>query len=127
MKVRNYRQLTVWTMSMDLAESIYALSAKLPAEERFGLVSQIRRAAVSIPSNIAEGAGRFGRKEFLQHLAIARGSLMELETQLALSVRLKMVPRESAVTVWDRCEDVARLLNALISSLRKTPKPPTNH
>lgn len=84
-KVKHYKQLLVWQKAMDLAKVIYALTEKFPSEERFGLVAQMRRAAVSVPSNIAEGQARHGTGEFLQFLSHSSGSLAELETQLILS------------------------------------------
>ena len=84
MTVQHYRQLEVWQLSMELAEKCYQVTRDFPREEMFGLTSQIRRAGASIPANIAEGQGREHTKEFLQHLSIARGSLMELETHLML-------------------------------------------
>lgn len=89
--MKDHKDLDVWKQSMLLAEDIYALTKEFPSEERFGLSSQINRAVVSIPSNIAEGAGRKGDKEFIQFLYIAMGSLSELETQLILSDRLQFV------------------------------------
>ena len=82
MSTYDFRELKVWQHAMDLAEEVYRFTATLPAEEKFGLVSQIRRAAVSVPSNIAEGNSRATRGEYLQFLGIARGSLAELQTQL---------------------------------------------
>jgi four helix bundle protein len=87
----NHKDLDVWKKSMDLVELIYGLTSQFPSDERFGLISQMRRAAVSIPSNIAEGAARKGDKELIQFLMIAIGSLSELETQYLLSVRLRFV------------------------------------
>lgn len=84
----NHKELDVWKKGMDLVEKIYSLSASFPAEERFGLTSQIRRAAVSVPSNIAEGAARKSDKELLQFISIAIGSLAELETQYLIAIRL---------------------------------------
>ncbi len=83
---------------MDLVEAVYHLTQYFPAEEKFGLTSQIQRAAVSIPANIAEGYGRSHRGDYLRHLSIARGSLSELETHVTLAVRLKCVEREKAIT-----------------------------
>lgn len=85
--MHRYQELDVWKKSMDLSESVYLLSEKFPSDEKFGLTSQIRRAAVSVPSNIAEGAGRNSNGEFRQFLGIAIGSLFELETQLLLALR----------------------------------------
>ncbi len=85
---RKHEQLHIWQLAMELVTEVYQHSSSLPHHEQFGLTSQMRRAAVSIPSNIAEGAGREGEKEFLRYLYIARGSLMELETQLKIAVNL---------------------------------------
>jgi four helix bundle protein len=104
---------------MELAEGAYRLTEGFPEGERFGLVSQMRRAAVSVASNIAEGAGRSGPREFLHHLSIARGSLLELETQVALAVRLQLLPREAALGTWELCQRVGKMLNRLMMALRK--------
>lgn len=87
----NHKEMAVWQRSMVLVENVYRVSQKFPKNEAFGLTSQIRRAAISIPSNIAEGAARKSNKEFLQYLSISLGSLSELETQYLLSVRLKFI------------------------------------
>lgn len=100
--------MNVWKKSMDLVEIIYSLSSKFPNEERYGLTSQIRRAAVSIPSNIAEGAARKGDKEFLQFISISLGSLSELETQYLLAIRLGFV--EDNIEVSELLIDVKKLL-----------------
>ena len=93
----DHKELDVWKKSMDLVVVIYDITSKFPSDERFGLISQMRRAAVSIPSNIAEGAARRGDKEFIQFLMIALGSLSELETQYLLSIRLNFVQKEAEV------------------------------
>lgn len=98
-RVQSYRDLRVWQVSMDLVELIYEQTAALPDEERYGLSSQMRRAAVSIPSNIAEGHTRTSSKEFLHYLSIAQASLAELETQLEIAVRLNdLLPTELGPT-----------------------------
>ncbi|WNH09616.1 four helix bundle protein [Thalassobellus suaedae] len=86
-----HKDLDVWKYSMDLVEEIYSISTKFPDDERYGLTSQIRRAAISVPSNIAEVAGRKGDKELIQFISIALGSLTELETQYLIAIRLKYV------------------------------------
>jgi four helix bundle protein len=118
MSVVTYRDLDVWRVSMDLCEQVYLLSANFPGDERFGLTSQVRRASVSVPSNIAEGYGRIHRAEYIHHLSIARGSLMEVETQLTLAARLKLVERDPILPLWDSCQRVGQMLNKLIESLR---------
>ncbi len=98
MGIQSYRELEVWQLGMDLAEECYRVTKGFPKEELFGMTSQIRRAAASIPANIAEGQGREHTKEFLHHLSVARGSLMELETHLMLvngsgcSIRPRSLP-----------------------------------
>ena len=87
----DHKKLEVWKSSMDLVETIYKVSAKFPDEEKYGLTNQIRRAVVSVPSNIAEGCGRKSDKELLQFIAIALGSLAELETQYLIAARLKYI------------------------------------
>ena len=104
---------------MDLVDSIYSLTSKFASDEKFGLTSQLRRAAVSIPSNIAEGYGRSHRKEYIQHVSIARGSLMELETQIIVSVRQSFVAREDARSTWEISQEVGRMLTKLIQSLKQ--------
>ena len=102
---------------MDLVIAIYRLTKEFPRDEQWGLTSQIRRAAVSIPSNIAEGYGRAHRPEYLHFLSIARGSLMEAETQLQIAVRLEYANRQAAREVWGLLQEVGRLLNKLVKSL----------
>ncbi len=104
----NHKELDVWKKSMDLVELIYKLSNSFPDSEKFGLTSQMRRAAVSIPSNIAEGAGRKGDKEFIQFLHIALGSLSEVETQYLIAVRLKYIENNGALELL--INDVKKLL-----------------
>ena len=93
----NHKELDVWKYSMDLVEMVYTISSKFPDEEKYGITSQMRRAAISIPSNIAEGAGRKGDKELVQFISIALGSLSELETQYLIAVRLKFVESEEVL------------------------------
>jgi four helix bundle protein len=111
---------------MRLAEEIYELSQKLPESEKFGLVNQMRRAAVSVPANIAEGYGRSHRGDYIRHLSIARGSLMEVETHITLAVRLNMLPRSEAIKPWRTAQETGKTLTSLIKSLRKLqdPTPP---
>nr|WP_315190307.1 four helix bundle protein [uncultured Flavobacterium sp.] len=110
--MKDHKDLDVWKQSMLLAEDVYALTKEFPSEERFGLSSQIKRAVVSIPSNIAEGAGRKGDKEFIQFLYIAMGSLSELETQLILSDRLQFV--NSIEIYLNQIEKIRKMLFGLI-------------
>ncbi|MDP4220849.1 MAG: four helix bundle protein [Bacteroidota bacterium] len=117
--IQTYRDLKAWNEAMDLVEDIYKLTKTLPPEEQYGLKSQIRRCAVSLPSNIAEGHGRKGNKEFMHHLSIAKGSLSELETQLILCVRLEYVSRADLKPVWNRAQTLSKLISGLIRSLLK--------
>jgi four helix bundle protein len=112
---RTHRDLVAWQAAMDLAETIYQQTSTFPKEETFGLTIQVRRAAVSVPSNIAEGAARNSSREFFQYLGVAAGSLAELETQVELAIRLKYLPRDTDALVHAR--RVGRLVNALRKSL----------
>ena len=115
--LKNYKDLKVWQKSYELCLKIYRLTAKFPKEERYGLTSQIRRAAVSIPSNIAEGYGRKTTPDYLRFLYIAYGSICELETQLLLSGDLNYVNQEYLESLKDGTGEVERMLKALIKSL----------
>ena len=117
MKVKNYRELIAWQRAMDLVEEVYRVSKSFPREEIYGLTSQIRRAAVSVPSNIAEGQGRRTTGDFLRHLSIAYGSLREVETQILISVRLQYLSQSNTDNLMQRAGEVGRLLNGLMTSL----------
>ena len=119
MSIQTYRDLEVWQRAMELTVQIYKITECFPDDERYGLTSQIQRSAVSIPSNIAEGHGRVYRKDYVRHLSIARGSLAEVETQLAIAVRLEFVNRNQALPLWAMAQDVGKMLNRLIQSLAK--------
>jgi len=123
MKTKSYRDLETWQEAMNLVEMWYCLTSALPSEEKFGLASQIRRAAVSIPANIAEGYGRIHRGDYLHHLSMAGGSLAELETLLTIAGRLKLLSREAVVPVWEQTQRVARLLARLRQGLQKASSP----
>jgi four helix bundle protein len=113
--IGTHKDMKVWSRAMNLAESIYRLTATLPSDERYGLTSQMRRAAVSVPSNIAEGAARGSSAEFIRYLMIARGSLSELETQLILINRLKLT--EVNEQIMDDIRIIRQMLIALARSL----------
>ena len=113
---RKHHDLQVWQLGMRLVKDIYATTRKFPDSERFGLCSQMQRAAVSIPSNIAEGAARLGDKEFLHFLPIARGSLSELETQVMISHELGYLQTEKEVL--NLINQIYAKLSALITSIR---------
>jgi len=112
-----YSELLVWQKSMDLVTEIYKVTAQFPGEERFGLSSQARRAAVSIPSNIAEGHGRKLTGAYLNHLSIAFGSLMELETQIQIAGRLSYINEDEVIALLVKAEEVGKMLAGLKRSL----------
>src|SRR6267154_1891441 len=111
MPSRNYRDLIVWQKAMDLVENVYRASRVFPKDELYGLTSQIRRAAVSVPSNIAEGQGRGGDPEMVRFLRIAHGSLREVETQILIAQRLGYLDLEQAQSLIEQAAEVGRLLN----------------
>jgi four helix bundle protein len=114
----SFRDLQVWQEAMTLVEEIYAVSNRFPADERFGLMTQIRKAAVSVPSNIGEGARRKRRKAYLHHLDISLGSQAEVEVQLEVASRLKYCDETEYKRINQRVERVGRMLNGLIASLQ---------
>lgn len=117
MKSSDFRELKVWQKAMDLTVEIYSLVKLLPREEEFALSGQMRRAAVSVPSNIAEGQGRESMKEFIRFIAVARGSLRELSTQLEISVRVNYLEQSQTVKANNLIEEIDKMLNALANSL----------
>jgi four helix bundle protein len=116
--VKRFNDLIVWQKSMTLVERIYQVTASFPKEEIYGLTSQIRRAAISIPSNIAEGQSRHSTKEFLRFLSIALGSRSEVETQLIIASRLKYLGSDMAIELTAQLDELGRLLRGLVNSLR---------
>ena len=116
----SYRDLIAWKKAMALVREIYRITAAFPKEEIFGLTSQVRRAAVSIPSNIAEGKGRYSQRDFLHFLMQARGSINEVETQLLIAQDLGYLVEEQTHQLLQQSKEVGKILNGLISSLRKT-------
>ena len=117
-KILSYKDLLVWQKSMQLVETVYRLTVQLPTSEQWGLISQMRRAAVSVPSNIAEGYGRQATGEYHHHLSIGRGSLLELETQVLLSLRLGYVGESHAQIMLRDIEEISKMLESLINKLR---------
>jgi four helix bundle protein len=116
-EIKNHKDLEVWKKSMDLVSNIYKITESFPNKELYGLTNQIRRAAVSIPSNIAEGAARNSKKEFIQFLYIALGSLSELETQIIIANRLEYL--NNLDTLSEVLKFVQKLINGLIYYLKK--------
>jgi four helix bundle protein len=112
-----YKELKVWQKAMSLVEDIYRITAEFLKSEEFGLKAQMRRAAVSIPSNIAEGKGRSHKREFLQFIHIAIGSLLELETQVEVTKRLGMLAGEKAESTLAKCQEVGKMLYGLAGAL----------
>jgi four helix bundle protein len=110
---QNYKDLLVWQKGIVLAKDIYRLTQNFPAEEKFGLVAQMRRAAVSIPSNLAEGQARHTSGEFVQFISHAEGSAAELDTQLILSIELAFCKKANAIPIYELIEEIRRMLNAL--------------
>jgi four helix bundle protein len=121
--INSYRDLRVWQDAMILAESCYRLTRQFPRDELFGLTSQIRRSAGSVPANIAEGHGRDNTGNFVQHLRVAQGSLKELETHLILAERVGILPSPDLQAALTLCESLGKMVRALIRSLQdKSPK-----
>jgi four helix bundle protein len=124
-----FRELRVWQMAMDLVVEIYRVTARFPAEERFGLTSQLRRAAASVPANIAEGNARSTRKDYASFVSIATGSLAETETFLLLAVRLGYLSRAEARPIMSLVAQVGRMLRSLrarlVAPASLIPNPPS--
>lgn len=121
-EVRHYRDLLVWQKAVAWVEVVYAATRTWPSDERFGLTSQIRRAAVSVPSNIAEGCARRTTPEFLRFLSIARASLAEAETQLIIGQRLTYLDEAGLARLLDSADEISRMLSGLITKLEERTK-----
>ena len=119
-KIESFRDLTAWQKAMTLSAGSYGFTVAFPREERYGLTAQIRRAAVSIPSNLAEGHNRRSRQAFANHVSIALGSQAELETQIELAVRLQFASQDSATPVQALAAEVGRLLHGLVRPLENS-------
>jgi four helix bundle protein len=120
-KLKSYKDLIVWQKSIALVKQVYQLTRSFPSEEKFGLVSQLRRAAVSGPSNLAEGHARNTTGEFIQFISHAEGSLAELETQVILAVELAFCSSAEAQSLHDLIEEIQKMANALRCSLASRP------
>jgi len=116
-KIRNFRDLNVWQLGMEVVLKVYKVTRGFPQEERFGLMIQMRRAAVSIPSNISEGFNRYSNKEYRQFLFVALGSLAELETQVELAVRLGYIPKSACQDLIENLIIETKMLRNLIKKL----------
>jgi four helix bundle protein len=115
--VNTFRELIAWQRAMELAKAIYASTRSMPKEEQFGLTNQMRRSAVSVPSNIVEGFGRQSRPDLIKFLRTARGSLNELSTQFELAISLQLIQPQP--TIWSLVEETDRVLQGLIRSLER--------
>ena len=119
--MRPHEKLDVWKKSVEMVTTVYSLTGTFPSEERFGLVSQIRRAGVSIPANIAEGAARQSGKEFCRFLSIAQGSASELETELLIAKNLGYIPVEDYERIYNEINTIARMLVGLAKAVSRRP------
>ena len=117
-RVRSYRDLRVWQGGMTLAEACYVLTRRFPKDELFGMTAQIRRAASSVPANIAEGYGRDSTGEYIQFLRVSQGSLKELETHVTLSSRVGLIAESETKNVLEECDRLGKMLHRLIRSLQ---------
>ena len=118
MGLKSYRDLEVWKRSIELVVQVYSLALLFPGEEKFGLVSQTQRAAVSIPANIAEGYARSHRGDYLRHISFAKGSLAELETLLIVASKLSYINKDQAKPIWEELQIIGRMLHKLEKSLK---------
>ena len=122
MTINSYEDLIVWQKSIDFVAKIYEITQNLPREETYGLTDQIRRAAVSIPSNIAEGQQRQSTRDFLKFLAIAKGSLGEVKTQLIICRRLGYLNDKQTEPLLNECDVIGKMLNGLMKNLMNRPQ-----
>lgn len=126
-RAKHYKDLLIWQKGMNLTKLVYKLTLRLPSEERYGLTSQMRRAAVSVPSNIAEGQARRGTAEFLQFLSVAEGSLAELETQLLLSIELNFCNHLDVAPALQEMDELQKMIVALKRRLSSYSPLATRH
>lgn len=122
--IKSYRDLRVWQDAMELTQMIYEVTSSFPKDEVFGLTNQLRRAAVSIPSNIAEGHARESTKEYLQFISVARGSLAELETQCLIAQRCGYSYQTQWTRMFEQMDKLGKQLSALRNALRRITQPP---
>jgi four helix bundle protein len=115
----SYRDLIAWRKAMQLVTEIYEVTRAFPRDELYGLTNQLRRAAVSIPSNIAEGQARYSPKEFRHSLSLSRGSLVEVETQLMIAQNLEYLPEKKSQSLLSEAAELGRILNGLVKSIKE--------
>ncbi len=127
MAVQTYRQLIAWQRAMDFAEEVYRATRSFPKEELYGVTSPLRRAVISIPSNVAEGQDRQSTGEFRQFLGNARGSLLEVESQILLAERFHYLTSDAAKALLARSAEVGRVLNGLMGALQQSRRKETDH
>jgi four helix bundle protein len=116
--MHNFKKLSIWVNAMSLVKDVYLLTSNFPKEEKFGLISQINRCSISIPSNIAEGSSRSSNKEFSHFIKIALGSLFELETQIILSSDFKMINDQDSNIVLDKITTLQKMINGFLTTLK---------
>ncbi|MGH8046008.1 MAG: four helix bundle protein [Chthoniobacterales bacterium] len=126
-KPQSYRDSLVWQKGISLAKDTYRVTQHFPSDEKFGLISQMRRAAVSVPSNIAEGQARHTTGSFIQFISNAEGSLAELDTQFVISLELSFISDRDAASIFDQIAELRRMLNGLRRRLQEAAKLVTNH
>lgn len=115
-----FRDLLIWQKGMNLVTSIYKVTEVFPKEEQYNLTSQIRRSAISIPSNIAEGYGRDGRRDFLKYLNIALSSIFELQTQIEIAFNLNFIPKEIFIEIYEKTRELERMLVSFINKIKES-------
>ena len=118
--IKTYRDLLVWQKSMDLVTEIYRLSKSFPQDELYGLSAQIRRSAVSVPTNIAEGYGRQSKQDYLRFLKMASGSLYELQTQIEISQKLSYISKDDYEVIFNRAKEIERMLSSMIRKVENS-------
>ena len=116
--MHNFKKLSIWVNAMSLVKDVYLLTSNFPKEEKFGLISQINRCSISIPSNIAEGSSRSSNKEFSHFIKIALGSLFELETQIILSSDFKMINDPDSIIILDKITTLQKMINGFLTTLK---------
>ena len=116
--MHNFKKLNIWVNAMSLVKDVYLLTSNFPKEEKFGLISQINRCSISIPSNIAEGSSRSSNKEFSHFIKIALGSLFELETQIILSSDFKMINDPDSIIILDKITTLQKMINGFLTTLK---------